>query len=238
MKDSVLLRRSIHGFGEMVAALGRWGVGVDAEIRQPDAIGARIDVAADNPWFNAAVVPLEAAPPVDTPQLPYCLWTVAQAVPGRVENTAIAMPCMGIHLPDALKLAEGAQEVAAPSLHVLGDVNERAYGQPGVFVPLIRALRDDRVGTYGLRDRGVFVCVALTLTVDDDVSIQYVATDAAYRRRGLASQLLRSLLVAAQNEGRHSATLQASADGVSVYERLGFRRLALLRGYVRSGAGG
>ena len=33
--DSELARRSILGFGEMVAALGRWGVGAGAEVAGP-----------------------------------------------------------------------------------------------------------------------------------------------------------------------------------------------------------
>jgi ribosomal protein S18 acetylase RimI-like enzyme len=81
------------------------------------------------------------------------------------------------------------------------------------------------------------VCVALTLTVGDDLGIHYVATEASHRRRGLASRLLRALLAAAREKGLRTATLQASPDGLSVYERLGFRRVATLRGYRRPNAG-
>ncbi len=233
--DRELARRAILGFGEMVAALGRGGVGDAAVVRRPDALGARIRTTAGNPWFDAAVVPLDATPPADDPQLPLCLWTVADAVPGRREETGIATPCLGVALDDpALTLIGGALAVEAPPLAMIGDLNERAYNEVGTFGPLIRALRDDRVRTYGLRDRGAFVCVALTLAVGDDVSIQYVATEATHRRRGLASQLLRALLSAARDEGLQSATLQASPDGLPVYERLGFRRIATLRGYLRS----
>ncbi len=35
--DRELARRSIRGFGEMVAALGRGGVGTAAEVRRQDA---------------------------------------------------------------------------------------------------------------------------------------------------------------------------------------------------------
>jgi len=239
LDDAELARHSILGFGEMIAVLGRWGVGAEAEVRRPDALGARINAAADNPWFDAAVVPADAVPPADDPWLPHCLWTVAEAVPGRVEEAGIATPCLGVALDDpALALDGGAPDVAAPSLAVLGDVNERAYGDAGVFGPLVRALRDDRVRTHGLRDRGAFVCVALTLAVGDDISIQYVATDAGHRRRGLASRLLRAVMAGARDEGKHSATLQASPDGLSVYERLGFRRVALLRGYLRPDVSG
>jgi ribosomal protein S18 acetylase RimI-like enzyme len=236
--DTELARRSVLGFGEMLAALGRWGVGPQAEVRRPDALGARIDAAADNPWFDGAVVPPGAAPPADDLGLPHCLWAVADAAPGRVEEPGIATPCLGLVLDDpALRLDRPASDVAAASLAVLGDVNERAYGQFGVFGPLVRQLRDGRVRTHGLREGGGFVCVALTLALGDDLGIHYVATEASHRRRGLASRLLRALLAAAQGQGMRTATLQASPDGLSVYERLGFRRVATLRGYLRPNVG-
>ncbi len=233
--DAELARRSILGFGEMVAALGRWGVGADAEIRRPDALGARVVAAADNPWMDAAVVPPGVAPPADDPGLPHCLWTLADPVPGRAEMPAIATPCLGVALGDpALDLDGGAPDVESPSLAVIGEVNERAYGQYGVFGPLVRALRDDRVRTHGLRVDGAFVCVALTLAVGDDLSIQYVATEASHRRRGLAGRLLIAIMSAARDAGMRTATLQASPDGLSVYDRLGFRRVAIMRGYFRT----
>lgn len=232
--DAELARRSILGFGEMIAALGRWGSGAESVVRRPNALGARIDVAADNHWFDAVVVPADAVPPDDEPVLPHCLWTVADSVKGRVEDVDIATPCLGIALDNPeLDLDASGTDVEAPSLAVLGDVNERAYGQFGVFRPLVSALRDDRVRTHGLRERGEFVCVALTLAVGDDISIQYVATEVGRRRRGLASRLLREVMAAARVEGMRTATLQASPDGLSVYERLGFRRVATLRGYLR-----
>lgn len=232
--DAELARRSILGFGELIAALGRWSVGPEAEIRWPNAVGARIAAAADNPFFDAAIVPVGAVPPADDLRLPSCLWTVADAIPGRVEDAEIATPCMGVALNDpALDLDGGAPNVEVPSLAVLGDINERAYGDTGWFSPLVQALRDDRVRTHGLRDGNVFVCVALTVAIGDDISIHYVATEASQRRRGLASRLVRAVIATARDDGMRSATLQASADGLPVWEQLGFRRVATLRGYLR-----
>jgi predicted GNAT family acetyltransferase len=116
---------------------------------------------------------------------------------------------------------------------VLGEINERAYGQSGTFVPLVRRIADARARFHGLRDGERFVCVALTMRVGDDLSIQYVATEESHRRRGLAAGLLITLLADAKAAGMRTATLQASAAGLAIYKRLGFRRVALLRGYVR-----
>jgi GNAT superfamily N-acetyltransferase len=227
--DAELARRSIAGFGEMVAALG----GADA-VRRPDAIGARVDAASDNHWLDAAVVPAGAAPPAtDDDGLPHCLWAVAGAIAGRVEEPAIAMPCLGLALDDGV-LSGSDAVVETPSLAVLGEVNDRAYGQVEALAPLVRALDDPRAAAHGLRVDGAWACVALTLRVGDDVSVQYVATEAGQRRRGLASRLLLAVLEAARADGMRSATLQASPDGLPVYERLGFRRVATLRAFLRA----
>lgn len=141
---------------------------------------------------------------------------------------------MGVVLDDpAINLNEGAQDVEEPSLSGLGDVNERAYGDTGMFGPLICELRDDRARVHGIRENGTFVCVAMTFTVGDDVGMHFVATDADCRRRGLASRLLIAVMAAARADGIRSATLSASSEGLSFCERLGFRRVATLRGYLR-----
>ena len=234
MDDNELATRSMFGFGEMLAALGRGHAGAHTQIRWPNALGARIDIASGDPWFDAVVVPFGRSPPADDPQLPTCIWTLAETVPGRLENTGIAMPCMGIALDDsAVKLNGGAKNVKVASLDVLGDLNERAYGDFGTFGPLARALLDERIRVHGLHEDGTFVCVALTLSVGDDLAIHYVATEQSHRRRGLASALLLAIMAAARDRGVRSATLQASADGLSVYKRIGFRHVATLRAYLR-----
>ena len=82
---------------------------------------------------------------------------------------------------------------------------------------------------HGVRVDGRWACVALTLRVRDDVSVQYVATEPAYRRRGLAARVIGAALAEARADGMRTATLQASPDGYSVYERLGFRTVTTLR---------
>jgi ribosomal protein S18 acetylase RimI-like enzyme len=217
-----LPRRSITGFAETLACLGRTGVGGATEIRTPGVIGARVPWATDNHWVDAAVADAGAAL-VDPP---HCVWSVV--VPeGRSEIVEIAMPCMGLVLDDWQ--SPSAASVETPSLAVVGALNDRAYGQRERLGPLIGAIVDTRVRTHGLRVDDEWACVVLTLRHGDDVSVQYVATDARFRRRGLAAQVVGAALTEARDDGVRTATLQASPDGFGVYERLGFRTVATLR---------
>ena len=236
MDDEELARRSVASFGELLAALGRWGGGAAAEVRRPDAVGARIGSLADNPWFDAVVVPYDSAPPADGPDLPSCVWTLADRVEGRVEDTTIVTPCMGLVLADAALPATGDVVVVSPSLAVVGAANDRAYDSPPALAPLAELLDDPRVRTHGVEVDGVPVCVAMTLALGDDLGVHYVATEAAHRRRGLATRLLLAVLAEARVDGFATATLQASPDGRPVYRRMGFREVGLLHGFLRPGA--
>jgi GNAT superfamily N-acetyltransferase len=216
-----LALRSIDGFAETLACLGRTGVGGASEVRAPGLVGARVPWAADNHWIDAAV----AAAGADIVDPPHCVWSTV--VPeGRVELPDVAMPCMALGLGDLA--APAAEELGTPSLTVVGELNDRAYGQADRLAPLIAAIDDPRVFTHGLRVDGEWACVALTVRLGDDASVQYVATDPAFRRRGLAGRLLRAALSGARADGLRTATLQASPDGRGVYERLGFRTVAML----------
>lgn len=217
-----LAEQSILGFAETLACLGRTGVGGASEVRAPGVVGARVPWASDNHWVDAAVADVGAA--LDSP--PHCVWST-DIPPGRQEIEEIAMPCMGLDLVAWSPPGEGALET--PSTAVVGELNDRAYGQQDRLAPLIGAIADPRVRTHGLRVDGEWACVALTLRVVDDVSVQYVATDARFRRRGLAARVVGGALAEARADGVRTATLQASRDGFGVYERLGFRTVATLR---------
>jgi ribosomal protein S18 acetylase RimI-like enzyme len=231
--DAELARRSILGFGEIIFALG---AGAE-KIRRPDAVGARILSAPTNPWFNGAVVPPGLEPPVDDADLPYGLWTVSDSAAGRIEAPEIATPVLGLWLKNYSrppKVGLQSYTIGPATLAHVGDFNERAYEDVGVFGPLVRALENDaNVRAFGLSRENELAAVALTLQVGDDLGIHYVATNLKFRRRGFASALVSHLLIEAQTKGLRSATLQASAEGLPVWLALGFRHGATLRGFVR-----
>jgi ribosomal protein S18 acetylase RimI-like enzyme len=230
MDTEELARRSITGFAETLACFGATGVGGATVVRRPDAIGARVPWAADNNWIDTAAVPPGATAVAGDEGLPHCLWSLPGAVSGGTPMAHLDMPCMALALD---RLPDGPRaDVQPPPLDVVGALNDRAYGQPERLAPLISALDDPRLTSYGVRAGDAWACVLLTLRIGDDVSIQYVATEAEHRRRGHASALMRAALADAQASGATTATLQASPDGLPVYERLGFATVATLRATI------
>jgi GNAT superfamily N-acetyltransferase len=226
-----LAAQSISGFAEMLACLGRTGVGGARELRGGGLVGARVPWAADNHWIDAAVADAGA----ELTGSPHCVWSTV-VPPGRREIVEIAMPGMGLVLGDWQ--APDDTPIETPSLRLVGELNDRAYGQRDRLGPLIASIVDPRVRTHGVRVDGEWACVALTLRLGSDVSVQYVATEARYRRRGLAARVIAAALVEARADGMRTATLQASPDGRGVYERMGFRPVATLRASTSPAADG
>ena len=208
MDDAELAGRSIRGFAAMLALL--------------DGRGTR------NPWVDATVG--------EGDSVAHTVWVAdgEPPPPGRVEDPSIAMPVLGLELEGAA-LDGGERAGEAPSLDAVGQINDAAYDQGEVLRPLFAAI-DGAPGlaTHGIRVDGAWACVMATLRVEDDVAVHYVATPSAFRRRGLASRLIRAALADARGAGAVTATLQASPDGLGVYERLGFRRVGMLRAFQRA----
>ena len=218
------------GLAEALSALGRHGAGAH-EVRRPDAVGARVPWAADNHWIDAAVVPVGATPPADDAALPHCLWIASGGrAEGRTELPDIAMPVMALDLAD---LPEAGAAAEAVPIGEIGAVNDRAYGGEQLG-PLIGALPPAFGRAYAVRDPGGgLASVAAAVDLGTDVSVQWVATDPAHRRRGLGTQVMRALLDDARRRGLRTASLQASPDGLPLYERLGFTTVGYLHAHVR-----
>jgi GNAT superfamily N-acetyltransferase len=109
-----------------------------------------------------------------------------------------------------------------PDLATVGRVNDRAYDTTEAKLgPAIQAL-PTTVRTYGAQHDDEIASVAMAFDVGTDTAVWFVATLPHARRRGLSRQTLQRLLLDARARGQETASLQASAAGQPVYERLGF----------------
>jgi ribosomal protein S18 acetylase RimI-like enzyme len=78
---------------------------------------------------------------------------------------------------------------------------------------------------YRANLNGAPAAVALALHHGRDCGVSFVATVPQARRRGLATEVMRSVLADALRHGLDTVTLQATEQGERLYVRLGLRRL-------------
>ena len=123
---------------------------------------------------------------------------------------------------------EDVPPVGTPGFATIGRVNDLAYGYAEPRLATSLANLDSTVHAYGIGDHSV------AMAYDhghDDTVVWFVATRPEDRGKGLASRILKRLLLEAKERGRRSASLQSSAKGRPVYERLGFRTIGTLHLY-------
>ena len=90
----------------------------------------------------------------------------------------------------------------------------------------------------GLWPDGRLRAVACGWLIVDELHLILVATDPAWRRRGLARHLLVALMAEARARGARHATLEVAAGNtpaLALYAALGFREAGRRRGYYRNG---
>ncbi|MDX6587539.1 MAG: hypothetical protein QOI31_2012 [Solirubrobacterales bacterium] len=108
----------------------------------------------------------------------------------------------------------------------LGRLNDLAYGyepKTGMANAILAPASDLPLRLYRARSEGEVACVLGTLDVEGDAGILFVATPPEMRGRRLASRLLTAALIEARERGMRTSSLQASALGSPIYERLGYR---------------
>lgn len=74
--------------------------------------------------------------------------------------------------------------------------------------------------------------------VADEVEVLFIATALGWRRRGVATELLRHALAAARDEGATRAVLEVrrgNHGAIALYELLSFERVGERRGYYDDG---
>jgi ribosomal protein S18 acetylase RimI-like enzyme len=150
----------------------------------------------------------------------------------------IDMPVMAIDVttvPDAQK-PDGLtirSVVGKAELHEYVSAYAGPLGFEGdIDVMADRELRftyPDLVRLAGIVDGKTVGTCTVSLGTGDVGALYCIATDPAYRRRGIATALTRDALRIIRESGRRVATLQASSEGEPVYRNIGFETVARYR---------
>jgi ribosomal-protein-alanine N-acetyltransferase len=101
-----------------------------------------------------------------------------------------------------------------------------------------RELSEARRPVLGWRQGNLLLALASSWLVLDELQITAVAVHPEHRRRGLARQLLEALLLLGREAGAERATLEVAhtnAAAQALYAGLGFKAIAVRRGYYRNG---
>lgn len=108
-------------------------------------------------------------------------------------------------------------------------INDRAYGWPDGTWSMFNAETTPELRTYVARVEGEPAATIATIDHGEDCEIWSVATLPQARGRGLATALMRQGLWDARQGGCETSTLQATAAGRPVYERIGYRDIGALQ---------
>lgn len=211
-------------------------------IERPGLRGAVIPGAPTASIMNAAVTDAPGQDPGDLDEIAHRyadagiakwgLWTdarneqAAKRAAGRdmmLDSTPAAMVAHLARLPHA-----EAPPRTATDLRTVGRVNDLAYGhtEPKI-APAVTGL-PPTVLPYASPAHD---CVAIAYDNGADTCVWFVATIPGSRRRGLATSILKRLLLDARDRGQSTASLQASAAGAPLYEQLGFANIGTLHFY-------
>jgi ribosomal protein S18 acetylase RimI-like enzyme len=241
MDDATLRRRLWEGFAALQTLLG--GSSRHGSVLTRDGLVASVVPSApDSPALNAAVAIEPGAAPAALHQLAgryaeagvrrWAIWVDggARHVTAELRRAGLmvasASPGMGAEIAALgidLTLAD-----AEPTgdLRTVGRVNDLAYGNVDARLErTLTTLGEDDLRAYRADLNGAPAAVALALHHDGDCGVSFVATVPQARRRGLATEVMRSVLADAQRHGLQTVTLQATEQGERLYAHLGLHRL-------------
>ena len=137
---------------------------------------------------------------------------------------AMFLDLAGAEEPDMGDIDWSEGDIPASNL-----INDRAYGWPDGTWQQFNNPESAELRAYVARVDGEPAATIATLDHGPDCEIWSVATLPDARGRGLCSALMRQGLWDAREAGCETTTLQATAAGRPVYERLGYQDLGALQ---------
>jgi ribosomal-protein-alanine N-acetyltransferase len=237
MDDGTLLQRLWLGFARLQTLLGGQAAG-GTVLERPGVLASVVPVAPESPTLNAAIA---LAPELDPAVLTelhetyrdsgvrrWGVWTdgnqagVIAALEHFGLHLSTSSPGMGAAIAD-LQL-NGHAPAEATDLATVGRVNDLAYGNAdGRLERTLAPLAPGPLRGYRADLGGEPAAAALALHHDEDCGVSFVATAPHARRRGLARDVMVRVALEAREDGRTSATLQATDLGEKLYTALGYR---------------
>lgn len=113
-------------------------------------------------------------------------------------------------------------------------LNAEAFGPAaGIELRAWQTRPHEHVHIRGVREAGRLVAAGMAFDVEDTAGIYLMATAPDARKRGLASEVMRGLLLDARARRQRAAVLQSTSLGHGVYLRAGFRDLGDWVNWVR-----
>lgn len=181
-------------------------------------------------------------------------WWLAAPTPDELELEGALADAGFVHEETHVAMARGLEGLAQPSARVELEVRrseDLAHFGEVIAGPEATADSPDRrfyalahaakgaarlhhlVGRVG----DDFVATASVFLADCVAGIYDVTTRASVRGQGIGSSMTAHAMALAAELGARALVLQASPDGLGVYERLGFARVGLVHTWARAGGG-
>ncbi len=117
-------------------------------------------------------------------------------------------------------------------------IEESSFSSPWTRAAFVHELQSLH-SCFTIAERvGVVLGYLCSWHVADEVQILNVAVETHSRRQGIAERLLRHVLEVGQRKGARSANLEVRRGNLparQLYEKLGFREVAVRRGYYADG---
>jgi GNAT superfamily N-acetyltransferase len=218
--------------------------GASVVVRDDGVTVCRVPVRPERSLVNAVLYEDPAAVVAALPELaagfgPEVAWTVWVA-PGD-EAVAAACAAAGHHLDATPELMYASIDAVVPgswapavpldttaSWHLLGEVNDAAFGLPPGHLAITMVDADPDTGWRAVAvdpGTGNAVACAGVVVAGETAEVVMVATRPDARGRGLAAACMRSCLARARDEGgARWTTLEATRMGEPLYAHMGYAR--------------